>query len=91
MKLPSQADIEREWREALRKGQLDYLTDMRAERRLGYEEGRAMATIQLLQRVLRQPQTDDETLEAMNRVDLFELQSKLTLAARESGIETEDN
>ena len=90
MDLPSQADIEREWRAALRKGPLDYLTDMRAERRLGREEGRVMATIRHLRRVLRQTETDDETLAAMNRVKLVELQSKLMLAAQETGIEVED-
>ena len=48
-----------------------------------------MATIRHLQRVLRQTETDDETLAAMNRVELVELQSKLMLAAQETGVEVE--
>jgi predicted transposase/invertase (TIGR01784 family) len=79
----AQTDIEREKYEARRKGQLDYQTDMRAERRIG----RAEATIQLLQRVLRQPVTTDEQLETMTREELSELQSQLTDAARQAGIE----
>ena len=95
----AQTDIERQKYEARRKGQLDYLTDMRAEHRLGIEvghergleagrvEGRAVATIQLLQRVLRQPVTTDEKLAAMTREELAELQVGLTAMARDAGIE----
>ncbi len=83
----AQTDIEREKHEACRKGQLDYTTDMRAERRIGRAEGRAAATIRLLQRILKQPATTDKALEAMMAAELAELESTLTIDARQSGIE----
>jgi len=82
----AQTEIEREKYEARRKGQLDYTTDMRAERRIGRAEGRAEATIRLLQRILKQPVTTDEALAAMTAVELAELVATLTAAARQSGI-----
>ena len=82
----AQTEIEREKYEARRKGQLDYTTDMRAERRIGRAEGRAEATIRLLQRILKQLVTTDEALAAMTAVELAELVATLTAAARQSGI-----
>ena len=82
----AQTEIEREKYEARRKGQLDYTSDMRAERRIGRAEGRAEATIRLLQRILKQPVTTDEALAAMTAVELAELVATLTAAARQSGI-----
>ncbi len=78
----AQTEIEREKYEARRKGQLDYTTDMRAERRIG----RAVGTVRLLQRILKQPVTTDERLEAMTAAELAELEATLTAAARQAGI-----
>ena len=83
----AQTDIERASYEARRKGQLDYTTDMRAERRIGRAEGRAAATIRLLQRILKQSVTTEQTLQAMTAAELAELEATLTAAARQAGIE----
>ncbi len=83
----AQTDIERASYEARRKGLLDYTTDMRAERRIGRAEGRVEATVRLLQRILKQPVTTDEALEAMTAAELAELEVTLTAAARNAGIE----
>ena len=87
----AQSDIEREKYEARRKGQLDYTTDMRAERRIGRAEGEArgeaMATIRLLQRLLKRPATSNEEFGAMSIEELTALEATLTAAAREAGID----
>ena len=82
----AQTDIEREKYEARRKGQLDYTTDMRAERRLGM----SFTTIRMLQRFLRMPVVDIATLEAMPDDDRSRLKMDLTAKARQAGIEVED-
>ena len=87
----AQTDIEREKYEARRKGQLDYTTDMRAERRMGQAEGEArgeaMATIRLLQRLLKRPVITSEEFGAMSIEELTALEAKLTATARQSGID----
>ena len=82
----AQTDIEREKYEARRKGQLDYTTDMRAERRLGM----SFTAIRMLQRFLRMPVADIATLEAMPDDDRSRLKMDLTAKARQAGIEVED-
>ena len=83
----AQTDIEREKYEARRKGQRDYTTDMRAERRIGRAEGEAIATIRLLQRLLKRPATSNEEFGAMSIEELTALEAILTAAAREAGID----
>ena len=82
----AQTDIEREKYEARRKGQLDYTTDMRAERRLGM----SFTAIRMLQRFLRMPVADIAILEAMPDDDRSRLKMDLTAKARQAGIEVED-
>ena len=83
----AQSDIEREKYEVCRKGQLDYTTDMRAERRIGEGRGEAMATIRLLQRFLKRPATSNEEFGAMSIKELTALETTLTAAARQAGID----
>ena len=83
----AQTDIEREKYEARRKGQRDYTTDMRAERRIGEARGVAMATIRLLQRLLKRPATSNEEFGAMSIEELTELEATLTAATRQAGID----
>ena len=91
----AQTDIQREIYEARHKGQLDHLTDLRVERRLGQDEGRlegmaqgmVFAEIQMLQRFLRLPVTDDGTLEAKSADEVSRLRDELATAARGAGIE----
>ncbi len=83
----TQADIERESYESRRKGQRDYTTDMRAERRIGRAEGEAIATIRLLQRLLKRPATSNEEFGAMSIEELTELEATLTAATRQAGID----
>lgn len=82
----AQTDIEREKYEARRKRQLDYTTDMRAERRLGM----SFTAIRMLQRFLRMPVADIAILEAMPDDDRSRLKMDLTAKARQAGIEVED-
>ena len=83
----SQTEIERENYEARRKGQLDYLTDMRVERRLGRRDGRIEGQIQLLLRLLRRPTVSDEQLDAMTPDELECLFTELAAAARQNGLD----
>ena len=91
----AQTDIQREIYEARHKGQLDHLTDLRVERRLGQDEGRlaglvqgrVFAEIQMLQRFLRLPVTDGGTLEAKSADEVSRLRDELATAARAAGIE----
>ena len=91
----AQTDIQREIYEARHKGQLDYLTDLRVERRLGQDEGRleglaqgmVFAEVQMLQRFLRLPVTDGGTLEAKSADEVSRLRDELATAARGAGIE----
>ena len=83
----AQTDIEREKYEARRKGQRDYTTDMRAERRIGRAEGEAIATIRLLQRLLKRPATSNEEFGAMSIEELTALEAEMTISAEQAGIE----
>lgn len=83
----AQTDIEREQYESRRKGQRDYTTDMRAERRIGEARGQAIATIRLLQRLLKRPATSNEEFGAMSIGELTELEATLTAATRQAGID----
>ncbi len=83
----AQTDIEREKYESRRKGQRDYTTDMRAERRIGEARGVAMATIRLLQRLLRRPATSNEEFGAMSIEELIALEAEMKISAEQAGIE----
>ncbi len=83
----SQTDIERELYESRRKGHLDYLTDMRVERRIGHQIGQQIGRIQLLQKLLRLPVSSDDEFEAMASAELDTLADALAAKARQSGLD----
>jgi hypothetical protein len=60
LKMLTQADLERERYEARRKGELDYLSDMRAAR----QEGEIIGAIHLCEQLLQRPLTPTEQLRA---------------------------